>query len=105
MARGIWSGVNPIGPRGVAVVRRADHGPERHNHGPFGNSVNIRNEPWCYGLSLLLAARYGLGYFEAAEEASRVLPEQLDRKQLEEFGDRHGIPRSELENRWEAAPE
>jgi hypothetical protein len=60
MARGIWSGVNPIGPRGVAVVRRADHGPERHNHGPFGNSVNIRNEPWCYGLSLLLAARYGL---------------------------------------------
>jgi hypothetical protein len=45
-----------------------------------------------------------LGYFEAAEEASRVLPEQLDRKQLEEFGDRHGIPRSELENRMGGSP-
>ncbi len=37
-----------------------------------------------------------MGYAEAAEEASRVLPEQLELKQLEEFGDRHGISRSEL---------
>jgi hypothetical protein len=37
-----------------------------------------------------------MGYSEAAEEASRVLPEQIDSKQLEEFGDQHGISRSEL---------
>jgi hypothetical protein len=37
-----------------------------------------------------------LGYSEAAEEASRVLPEQIDSKQLEEFGNQHGISRSEL---------
>jgi hypothetical protein len=37
-----------------------------------------------------------MGYAEAAEEASRVLPEQVELKQLEEFGDRHGISRSEL---------
>jgi hypothetical protein len=34
-----------------------------------------------------------LGYREAAKEESRVLPDQLDRKQLEELCDRHGIPR------------
>ncbi len=37
-----------------------------------------------------------MGYAEAAEEASRVLPEQVELKQLEEFGDRLGISRSEL---------
>jgi hypothetical protein len=37
-----------------------------------------------------------MGYAEAAEEAARVLPEQVELKQLEEFGDRHGISRSEL---------
>jgi hypothetical protein len=39
------------------------------------------------------------GYSEAAEEASRILAESLDLKQLEEFGDQHGIPRSELVSR------
>jgi|HubBroStandDraft_1064217.scaffolds.fasta_scaffold631654_2 hypothetical protein len=37
-----------------------------------------------------------MGYTEAAEEATRVLPDQIELKQLEEFGDRHGISRSEL---------
>ncbi len=37
-----------------------------------------------------------MGYAEAAEEASRVLPEQVELKQLVEFGDRHGLSRSEL---------
>jgi hypothetical protein len=37
-----------------------------------------------------------LGYTEAAEEASRVFPDQIELKQLEEFGGRHGISRSEL---------
>jgi hypothetical protein len=43
-----------------------------------------------------------LGYREAAEEES--LPDQLDRKQLEELCDRHGIPRSELESRMGGSP-
>jgi hypothetical protein len=37
-----------------------------------------------------------MGYADAAEEAARVLPEQVELKQLEEFGDRHGLSRSEL---------
>ena len=37
-----------------------------------------------------------MGYADAAEEAARVLPEQIEEKQLEEFGNRHGISRSEL---------
>jgi len=37
-----------------------------------------------------------MGYTEAAEEASRVFPDEIELKQLEEFGDRHGISRSEL---------
>lgn len=40
-----------------------------------------------------------MGYSEAAEEASRVLPDPLELKQLEDFGDRHGISRSELVSR------
>jgi len=45
-----------------------------------------------------------LGYTEAAEEASRVLPDQVELKQLEEFGDRHGISRTELESRMGGSP-
>jgi hypothetical protein len=45
-----------------------------------------------------------LGYSEAAEEASRVLPEQVDLKQVQEFSDRHGISRTELESRMGGSP-
>ncbi len=45
-----------------------------------------------------------MGYSKAAEEASRVLPEQVDLEQLKEFGDQHGISRSELENRMGSSP-
>jgi hypothetical protein len=37
-----------------------------------------------------------MGYTEAAEEATRVLPDPFELKQLEELSDRHGISRSEL---------
>ena len=40
-----------------------------------------------------------MGYPEAAEDASQVLPDPLDLKQLEEFGNKHGISRSELVSR------
>jgi hypothetical protein len=39
------------------------------------------------------------GYTEEADEASRVLPDEVDLKQLQEFGDRHGISRDELIDR------
>ena len=45
-----------------------------------------------------------LGYSEAAQEASRVLPEQVDLKQVEEFSDRHGISRTELESQMGSSP-
>jgi hypothetical protein len=45
-----------------------------------------------------------LGYREAADDAARELPDQVSRKQLEEFGDRHGIGRDELVNRMGGSP-
>jgi hypothetical protein len=45
-----------------------------------------------------------LGYPEAAADAARELPDQISRKQLEEFGDRHGIGRDELVNRMGGSP-
>jgi hypothetical protein len=36
--------------------------------------------------------------------ALRVLPEEVDRQQLEEFGDRHGIPRDGLVSRMGGSP-
>jgi hypothetical protein len=45
-----------------------------------------------------------LGYSEAAEEASRVLPDPVDLEQLQKFSDRHGISRSELESRMGSSP-
>ena len=44
------------------------------------------------------------GYQREAEEASRVLPDQIDDKQLEEFGAQHGISRSELVDRMGGSP-
>jgi len=45
-----------------------------------------------------------LGYSEAAKEASRVLPEQVDLKQVEEFSDRLGISHTELESQMGSSP-
>jgi hypothetical protein len=45
-----------------------------------------------------------LGYERAADEALHVLPDQIDLKQLKEFGDRHGISRSELTDRMGGSP-
>lgn len=45
-----------------------------------------------------------LGYERAADEASQVLPEQIDLRQLEEFGDRHGISRGDLVDRMGGSP-
>jgi hypothetical protein len=45
-----------------------------------------------------------IGYPQEADEALRVLPDEVDPEQLEEFGDRHGIPRDELINRMGGSP-
>ena len=45
-----------------------------------------------------------IGYPQEADEALRVLPEEVDRRQLEEFGDRHGISRDELMSRMGGSP-
>ena len=44
------------------------------------------------------------GYLQEADEALRVLPEEVDVKQLQEFGDRHGISRDELISRMGGSP-
>jgi hypothetical protein len=45
-----------------------------------------------------------LGYQQEADEALRVLPDEVDLQQLQEFGDRHGISRSELIDRMGGSP-
>jgi hypothetical protein len=45
-----------------------------------------------------------LGYNQAAEEALRDLPEEFDLNRLEEFGDQHGLSRSELIDRMGGSP-
>jgi hypothetical protein len=45
-----------------------------------------------------------IGYQQEADEALRVLPEEVDRRQLEESSDRHGIPRDELVSRIGGSP-
>ena len=45
-----------------------------------------------------------IGYQQEADEASRVLPDEVDPEQLEEFGDRVGISRDELVSRMGGSP-
>ncbi len=45
-----------------------------------------------------------LGFTQAADEALRVLPEEIERKQLLEFGDRHGIGSNTLIDRMGGSP-
>jgi hypothetical protein len=44
------------------------------------------------------------GYLQEADEALRVLPDDIDLNQLEEFGNRHGISRDELINQMGGSP-
>jgi hypothetical protein len=45
-----------------------------------------------------------LGYQQEADEALQDLPEEVDLRQLEEFGDQHGISRDELISRMGGSP-
>jgi hypothetical protein len=45
-----------------------------------------------------------IGYSQAADEALRVLPEHIELKELQEFGDKYGISRDELTSRMGGSP-
>jgi hypothetical protein len=45
-----------------------------------------------------------MGYPQAADDALQVLPEEIDRQQLEEFSRRYGISRDELVSRMGGSP-
>jgi hypothetical protein len=45
-----------------------------------------------------------LGYQREADEALRVLPETVDREQLEDFGNQHRISVAELTSRMGGSP-
>jgi hypothetical protein len=45
-----------------------------------------------------------LGFTQAADDALRDLPEEIDGEQLREFGDRHGISRNTLTDRMGGSP-
>ena len=45
-----------------------------------------------------------LGFTQEAEDALRDLPEEIDREQLVQFGNRHGIDSSSLTNRMGGSP-
>ena len=45
-----------------------------------------------------------IGYTQEADEALRVLPEDVDLEQLQAFGARHGISRDDLIDRMGGSP-
>jgi hypothetical protein len=45
-----------------------------------------------------------IGYPQAADDALRLLPEELDRQQVEEFCQRYGISRDEVVSRMGGSP-
>jgi uncharacterized membrane protein len=45
-----------------------------------------------------------LGFAQEADEALRVLPDEIDHKQLVEFGDRYGLDSSMLTDRMGGSP-
>ena len=45
-----------------------------------------------------------LGYRKVADEAALTLPDQFDMQQLIDFGNQHGISRSELVDRMGGSP-
>jgi hypothetical protein len=45
-----------------------------------------------------------LGYTEAADDALRMLPDEISVEQIKDFGNRHGISRDELISRMGGSP-
>lgn len=58
----------------------------------------------AYTKKWLLDMLRRLGYMEAAEDALREMPDEFDLKQLQDFGDRHGISRDEVTDKMGGSP-
>jgi hypothetical protein len=52
----------------------------------------------------VIAFLRGLGFPDIADEAERDLPDPVELRQVQEFGERHGITRDELINRMGGSP-
>ncbi len=57
-----------------------------------------------YSRQWLVNALRRMGFEQAADEALRSLPDDIDLEQLQEFGNRHGISRDELVSRMGGSP-
>jgi hypothetical protein len=60
--------------------------------------------PMAYSRQWLVDTLRRVGFPQEADEALRVLPEEVDRQQLLEFADRHGIDSSTLTDRLGGSP-
>jgi hypothetical protein len=58
----------------------------------------------AYTRQWLVDILHRLGYVQAADDALREMPEEFDLKQLQEFGDRHGISREEVTDAMGGSP-
>jgi hypothetical protein len=58
----------------------------------------------AYAKQWLIDLLRRLGYTEAADDASRELPDEIDLSQLQEFADRHGISRDEVTDAMGGSP-
>jgi hypothetical protein len=60
--------------------------------------------PVAYSRQWVVDTLRRLGFAQEADEALRVLPDEIDRKQLVEFGDRYGLDSSMLTDRMGGSP-
>jgi hypothetical protein len=60
--------------------------------------------PMAYSRQWLADTLRRLGFPQEADEASQVLPDEIDREQLLAFADRHGIDSSTLTDRMGGSP-
>jgi hypothetical protein len=58
----------------------------------------------AYSRQWLVDTLRRLGFPQEADEALQVLPDEIDREQLLEFADRHGLNRSTLIDRMGGSP-
>ena len=58
----------------------------------------------AYSRQWLVDTLRRLGFTQEADEAARVLPDEIDREQLLEFADRHGFDSNMLTDRMGGSP-
>ena len=58
----------------------------------------------AYSRQWVVDTLHRMGFTQAADEALRDLPDEIDLKQLQDFGDQHGISRDEMVSRMGGSP-